>query len=89
MNSKVNVKSNYKIKSVTKELKLKENKYEPYDYILYKVTSPNKDVKYFSNKKDATEYVKGLTNTKINIVDAFKEIKRIEGIKKNYSPIRK
>ena len=39
MNSKVNVKSNYKIKSVTKELRLKENKYEPYDYILYKVTS--------------------------------------------------
>ncbi len=89
MKSKVNVKSNYKIKSVTKELRLKENKYEPYDYILYKVTSPNKDVKYFSNKKDATEYVKTLTNTKINIVDAFKEIKRIEGIKKNYSPIRK
>jgi len=89
MNSKVNVKSNYKIKSVTKELRLKENQYEPYDYILYKVMSPNKDVKYFSNKKDATEYVKTLTNTKINIVDAFKEIKRIEGIKKNYSPIRK
>jgi hypothetical protein len=79
--SKVNVKSNYKIKSVTKELKLKENKYEPYDYILYKVTSPNKDVKYFSSRKDATEYVKGLTNNKMNIVDAFKEIKRLNDMK--------
>jgi hypothetical protein len=81
MKSKVNVKSNYKIKSVTKELKLKENKYEPYDYILYKVTSPNKDVKYFSSRKDATEYVKGLTNNKMNIVDAFKEIKRLNDMK--------
>jgi hypothetical protein len=81
MKSKVNVKSNYKIKSVTKELKLKENKYEPFDYILYKVTSPNKDVKYFSSRKDATEYVKGLTNNKMNIVDAFKEIKRLNDMK--------
>jgi hypothetical protein len=79
--SKVNVKSNYKIKSVTKELKLKENKYEPYDYILYKVTSPNKDVKYFSSRKDATEYVKGLTNNKMLVVDAFKEIKRLNDMK--------
>jgi hypothetical protein len=81
MKSKVNVKSNYKIKSVTKELKLKENKYEPYDYILYKVTSPNKDVKYFSSRKDATEYVKGLTNNKMLVVDAFKEIKRLNDMK--------
>ena len=81
MKSKVNVKSNYKIKSVTKELKLKENKYEPYDYILYKVTSPNKDVKYFSSRKDATEYVKGLTNNKMLVVDAFNEIKRLENMK--------
>jgi hypothetical protein len=79
--SKVNVKSNYKIKSVTKELKLKENKYEPYDYILYKVTSPNKEVKYFSSKKDATVYVNKLTNNKMLVVDAFKEIKRIENMK--------
>ena len=81
MKSKVNVKSNYKIKSVTKELKLKENKFVPYDYILYKVTSPNKEVKYFSNKKDATQYVKGLTDNKINIIDAFTEIKRLENMK--------
>jgi hypothetical protein len=79
--SKVNVKSNYKIKSVTKELKLKENKYEPYDYILYKVTSPNKEVKYFSNKKDATAYVNKLTNNKMLVVDAFKEIKRLNDMK--------
>ena len=79
--SKVNVKSNYKIKSVTKELKLKENKFVPYDYILYKVTSPNKEVRYFSNKKDATQYVNKLTNTKMNIVDAFTEIKRLEQMK--------
>jgi hypothetical protein len=81
MKSKVNVKSNYKIKSVTKELKLKENKFEPIDYILYKVVSPNKDIKYFSNKKDATNYVNKLTNTKMNIVDAFTEIKRLENMK--------
>ena len=62
MKSKVNVKSNYKIKSVTKELRLKENKFEPFDYILYKVTSPNKDVKYFSSRKDATAYVNRLTD---------------------------
>jgi hypothetical protein len=81
MKSKVNVKSNYKIKSVTKELKLKENKFVPYDYILYKVTSPNKEVKYFSNKKDATEYVNKLTNNKMSVVDAFREIKRLEQMK--------
>lgn len=81
MKSKLNVKSNYKIKSVTKELKLKENKYEPFDYILYKVTSPNKDIKYFSSRKDATAYVNRLTNNKMSIVDAFKEIKRLEGMK--------
>jgi hypothetical protein len=81
MKSKLNVKSNYKIKSVTKELKLKENKFEPIDYILYKVTSPNKEVKYFSNKKDATEYVNKLTNNKMSIVDAFTEIKRLEQMK--------
>ena len=79
--SKVNVKSNYKIKSVTKELKLKENKYEPYDYILYKVTSPNKDVKYFSSRKDATAYVNKLTDNKMLVVDAFKEIKRLNDMK--------
>jgi hypothetical protein len=81
MKSKLNVKSNYKIKSVTKELKLKENKFVPYDYILYKVTSPNKEVKYFSNKKDATEYVNKLTNNKMSVVDAFREIKRLEQMK--------
>jgi hypothetical protein len=81
MKSKVNVKSNYKIKSVTKELKLKENKFVPYDYILYKVTSPNKEVKYFSNKKDATQYINKLTDTKMNVVDAFREIKRLNDMK--------
>jgi hypothetical protein len=81
MKSKVNVKSNYKIKSVTKELKLKENKFEPIDYILYKVTSPNKSIKYFSSRKDATAYVNRLTDNKMSIVDAFKEIKRLEGMK--------
>ena len=81
MKSKVTVKSNYKIKSVTKELRLKENQYEPYDYILYKVTSPNKEVKYFSSKKDATAYVNKLTDNKMLVVDAFKEIKRLENMK--------
>lgn len=81
MKSKVNVKSNYKIKSVTKELKLKENKFEPIDYILYKVTSPNKSVKYFSSRKDATAYVNRLTDNKMSVVDAFTEIKRLENMK--------
>lgn len=89
MKSKLNTKSNYTIKSVTKEMKLKENNYVGFDYILYKVTGPNGIMKFFSNKKDATEFVKGLTNTKMNIVDAFTEIKRIQNMSVNYSPNRK
>ena len=89
MKVKENVKSNYSIKKVQRVLRMKSEKFEPTTFDVYRVTGPKGIKKFFSNKKDATEYVKGLTNTKINIVDAFKEIKRIDGIKKNYSPIRK
>lgn len=78
---KENVKSNYTIKKVNRVMRMKSEKYEPTTYEVYKVTGPNKIQKFFSNKKDATEFVKGLTNTKMNIVDVFTEIKRIENMK--------
>lgn len=78
---KENVKSNYTIKKVNRVMRMKSEKYEPTTYEVYKVTGPNKLQKFFSNKKDATEFVKGLTNTKMNIVDVFTEIKRIENMK--------
>ena len=84
MRSKVNVKSSYTIKKVNRVMRMKSEKFEPTAYEVYKVSGPNKLQKYFSNRKDATLYVKNLTDTKINIVDAFTEIKRIEGISKKF-----
>jgi hypothetical protein len=81
MKSKVNVKSSYSIKKVNRVMRMKSEKFEPTAYEVYKVTGPNKVTKYFSSKKDATQYVKGLTNTKMNIIDAFTEIKRLENMK--------
>lgn len=78
---KENVKSNYSIKKVNRVMRMKSEKFEPTTFEVYKVTGPNKVKKFFSNKKDATEFVKGLTNTKMNIVDVFTEIKRIENMK--------
>jgi hypothetical protein len=63
---------------------MKSEGYQPTTFEVYKVTTPNKVQKYFSSRKDATAYVKNLTDTKIDIVDAFKEIKRIEGISKKF-----
>ena len=84
MRSKVNVKSSYTIKKVNRVMRMKNEGFEPTAYEVYKVSGPNKLTKYFSNRKDATLYVKNLTDTKINIVDAFTEIKRIEGISKKF-----
>jgi hypothetical protein len=81
MKSKLNVKSQYSIKKVNKVLRVKSDKFVPHTYELYKVSGPNKFVKFFVSKKDATEYVKQFTNTKMNRVDVFKEIKRINDIK--------
>lgn len=78
---KENVKSNYSIKKVNRVMRMKSEKFVPTTFEVYKVTGPNKIQKFFSNKKDATEFVKGLTNTKMNIVDVFTEIKRIENMK--------
>ena len=84
MKSKLNVKSNYSIKKVNRVMRMKSEGYKPTTFEVYKVTTPNKVHKYFATRKDANEYVNTQTDTKIDIVDAFKEIKRIEGISKKF-----
>lgn len=81
MKVRENVKSNYSVKKVNRVMRMRIDNFEPIKYEVYKVTGPNKIQKFFSNKKDATEFVKNLTNTKMNIVDVFTEIKRIENMK--------
>jgi hypothetical protein len=81
MRSKENVKSNYSIKKVKRVLRMKSEKFEPTTFEVYKVTGPKGIKKFFSNKKDASEFVKRHTDTKMNIVDVFTEIKRIDNIK--------
>ena len=79
---KVNVKSNYTIKKVNRVLRMKSEGFEPTTFEVFKVTGPKGFKKFFTTRKDATEYVKNHTNTKVsNIVDLFKEIKRINDIK--------
>lgn len=84
MKSKLNVKSNYSIKKVNRVMRMKSEGFKPTAFEVYKVTGPNKIQKYFASRKDATLYIKNLTDTKIDIVDAFKEIKRISGISKKF-----
>ena len=81
MKSKVNVKSEYSIKKVNRIMRMRSENFKPTEFEVYKVTGPKGIKKFFSNKKDATEFVKQYTNTKMNIVDVFKEIKRINDIK--------
>lgn len=81
MKSKVNVKSEYSIKKVNRVMRMRSENFKPTEFEVYKVTGPKGIKKFFSNKKDATEFVKQYTNTKMNIVDVFKEIKRINDIK--------
>jgi hypothetical protein len=81
MKVKENVKSGYSIKKVQRVLRMKSEKFEPTTFDVYKVTGPKGIKKFFSNKKDASEFVKQYTNTKMDIVDVFTEIKRIENIK--------
>jgi len=81
MKVKENVKSNYSIKKVKRVLRMKSEKFEPTTFEVYKVTGPKGIKKFFSNKKDASEFVKRYTDSKMNIVDVFTEIKRIENMK--------
>jgi hypothetical protein len=81
MKSKENVKNNYSIKKVNRVMRMKSEKFVPTEFEVYKVTGPKGIKKFFSNKKDASEFVKRHTETKMNIVDVFTEIKRIENMK--------
>ena len=81
MKSKLNVKSNYSIKKVNRVMRMKSEGYQPTTFEVYKVTTPNKVQKYFSSRKDATAYVNKLTDNKMLVVDAFKEIKRLNDMK--------
>lgn len=81
MRSKENVKSNYSIKKVKRVLRMKSEKFEPTTFEVYKVTGPKGIKKFFSNKKDASEFVKRTTDTKMNIVDVFTEMRRLEQMK--------
>jgi hypothetical protein len=60
---------------------MKSENFKPTEFEVYKVTGPKGFKKFFSSRKDATEYVKQHTNTKMNVADVFKEIKRINDIK--------
>lgn len=85
MKSKVNVKSNYSIKKVKRVMRMKEEKFKPHTYEVYKVTGPNNFMKYFVSQKDAKTFVSNMVNTKVETIDIAKvytEIKRIEGISK-------
>jgi hypothetical protein len=81
MKSKVNVKSNYSIKKVNRVLRMKSENFEPTTFEVFKVTGPKGFKKFFSSRKDANEYIKQHTDTKMSVADVFKEIKRINDIK--------
>ncbi len=55
---------NFKISKVSRVLRLADNRFEPTNYIVYKVSGPRKLVKYFGYKKDATAWVKDVTTKK-------------------------
>jgi len=76
-----NVKSNYSIKKVKRVMRMRSEGFEPTEFEVYKVTGPKGIKKFFSNRKDASEFVKRHTDTKMNIVDVFTEIKRIQNMK--------
>lgn len=81
MKSKENVKSNYSIKKVNRVMRMKSENFKPTEFEVYKVTGPKGIKKFFSNRKDAKSFVDKYTNSKMNIVDVFTEIKRIENMK--------
>lgn len=79
---KVNVKSNYSVKKMNKVMRMRSENFEPTNYEVFKVTGPNGFKKFFVSRKDATEYIKKHTDTKVsNVADLFKEIKRINDMK--------
>ena len=81
MKVKENVKSNYSIKKVNRVMRMKSENFKPTEFEVYKVTGPKGIKKFFSNRKDAKSFVDKYTNSKMNIVDVFTEIKRIENMK--------
>lgn len=84
MKSKVNVKSSYSIKKVKRVLRMASEGFEPINYEVYKVSGPNKVSKLFTTKKDATAFVKKVTDTKIDIVNVFTELKRIDSMGRTF-----
>jgi hypothetical protein len=60
---------------------MKSENFKPAEFEVYKVTGPKGIKKFFSNRKDASEFVKRHTDTKMNIVDVFTEIKRLNDMK--------
>jgi hypothetical protein len=79
--SKVNIKKNYEIKKVKRVMRVKEEKYVPTTFEVYKVTGPNKFKKYFVSRKDAKAYIDKMTDNKMLVVDAFREIQRLANMK--------
>ena len=59
----MSIKSKFKIVKVRRVLKLASNDFNAATYEVYKVTGPRKLVKYFALKKDATAWVKLVTDT--------------------------
>jgi hypothetical protein len=55
---------NFKVQKVKRVLRLPITKFEPANYIVYKVSGPRKLVKYFGFKKDAEAWVKDFTTNK-------------------------
>ena len=79
--SKVNIKKNYEIKKVKRVMKMKSEDFVPTAFEVYKVTGPNKFKKYFVSRKDAKAYIDKMTDTKMLVVDAFREIQRLANMK--------
>jgi hypothetical protein len=79
--SKVNIKKNYEIKKVKRVMRVREENYVPATFEVYKVTGPNKFKKYFVSRKDAKAYIDKMTDNKMLVVDAFREIQRLANMK--------
>lgn len=79
--SKLNIKKNYEIKKVKRVMRMKSENFVPTTFEVYKVTGPNKFKKYFVNRKDAKAYIDKMTDNKMLVVDAFREIQRIANMK--------
>ena len=65
--SKVNVKSNYDIKKVKRDMRMKNEGFEPTSFEVFKVSGPNKFKKYFVSRKDAKSFIDNYTDTKMTL----------------------